>query len=182
MTNPFISSVRGLQVCQPIIIFFSRLSRANKLISDGLPVGRLATMASASPRSPPCVPFWNESFLFLNLAYLLVDLLHLCILIWEPLPPCSFLFLLSPMLGGPVSWLHADGHAGTHNHQWKTHQKNTNWKNLTPPLHPLFHQPSPHVPCPIHCFYESSLNTNVPLSDICPDHIRSFLLFKFLWF
>ena len=44
-TDPFSSSVRGLQVRQPIIIFINRLSAANELIGFGSVVGWLATIS-----------------------------------------------------------------------------------------------------------------------------------------
>lgn len=44
-TDPFSSSVRGLKVRQPIIIFINRFSTANELIGFGSVVGWLATIS-----------------------------------------------------------------------------------------------------------------------------------------
>lgn len=176
--NPFSSSVRGPEVCQPIVIFMLSSILACSLLG-WLP------MATIVSKFPAC--------LFLLLLYLFQMCLpcyffHLpflwYIFLSSHTPPLLFSISLSNFRlllpiqtpGGPVSWLHGEGHAGTHNHQWKTKKKEI-WKNSTPPPIILSSLTQALTPCwlPHSLVYKSNLLYEYVASpDTFPEHAGFF--------
>lgn len=156
-TDPFSSSVRGLKVRQPIIIFINRFSTANELIGFGSVVGWLATIShyrlwtfclslSSSPLSVSTVSLIFQSYNSDASSFVILYFPSSSSLFLDLLLP-SFFSLRRPVVQ-PRGWMLKVTleHIITNERPKKKNQKEFK-KNLTPP--PIRH---PSLSCSLPSF------------------------------